>query len=359
MSQRVWSCQCGWRSTAENVEGRGRKGEAPPHCRRCHSKALRVTSETHPKITHVCKGCREDFIGHVGATLCKKCRIPVSRKQAWDGRRKYVWTLERDQLLRDHYNHNATAIAARYFPGWPKWAIVKRAADLGLCRTKEKPWTKGEDAFIREHAGERTAQWMSRQIRRTTTAIVVRLKRLQISRRIQADGMTMGQLEKALGIDHRVIAGWARSGRLKGTWRANANEHERWEFQEPDVADFILAYPSAFRLDRVEPVWFMSLMREAVERSKEDRAAAPRKERKTKAVRPPAAAATIEPRPCEGIDGEPCEFEKSVMVRAGIPARCPDCTLAFKRQLQREDMQRLKRIRAARPPHLNELSRRS
>lgn len=355
MSQFVYICPCGWRSIAENTGGVGQRGEAPPHCRRCGKNAFTRTSERHPKITHVCKDCREDFIGHVGAKYCQRCMPKHRGKAIWDGRRKYEWTPERDQILRDHYKSNATEIARRFFPGWEKWVITHRAQQLGLCRTKEKPWTKAEDAFLREHAGTRTPHWMQKQLRtRTTTAIVVRLKRLNISRRIQADGLTLSQLEQAIGIDHRQIVAWFRSGRLKGTYRTNPHEHERYEFQEADVAAFLLANPSAFRLDRVDQAWFMGLMREAAGHG-------PHQQRLSASAdvsaKPRKAAAAAKPVPvsemvaCLGVDDEtPCPNQKTVIRRGSIPPRCPDCMLALRRQLHTEERGRLQRIRASAPP---------
>jgi len=361
MSQRVWTCTlCGWRSTAENVGGPGQRGDPPPHCRRCRVLSLSVTIEKHPKVTRVCKNpeCRQDFVGWPGATHCPKCRSTIRGKKIWDGRRKYVWTPERNQILRDHYNHNATAIAQQYFPGWPKWAIVHQAQALGLCRTKEKPWTKAEDAFLTEWAGVHTAQWMQKELRRrTVTAIVVRLKRLKLNRRIQADGLTLSQLESALGVDHRQIIAWWRSGRLKGTHRTNPNEHERYEFQEHDVVDLLLKHPSCFRLDRVDQAWFMGLMRDAIERTTSDPSRAHAVSRREPASSPlerqktVVARVVLEDVACIGVDDQtPCADQKRVMPRRNIPARCPDCTLEFRRRLRLEDIERLRRIRASAAP---------
>jgi hypothetical protein len=358
VSQFVWTCGCGWRSTSEN-SARGVRGHAPVACRRCGSTTLKVTSEKHPKITNVCKDCREDFIGWIGGKYCKRCMPKHRGAKIWDGKRKYDWTPERDQILKDHYKNNPTDIATRFFPGWPKFAIAHRAQQLGLCRVKEKPWTKAEDQFIREHAGVHTPHWMRQQLRtRTVTAIVVRLRRLQISRRIQADGLTLRQ--QAIGVDHRQIAAWWKSGRLKGTYRTNSHEHERYEFQESDIAQFVLDNPSSFRLDRVDQAWFMTLMRDAVrgqvsEATIADQAIRPQPRAEAKKRKPAAAAAppSVEQLvPCVGADGAPCQSAKQVASRRNIPARCPDCMLAFRRSLHAEERERLKRIRAvSAPPH--------
>lgn len=370
MSQRVWTCACGWKSTAENVErknGSFGQGEAPATCRRCGRTALTVASEKHPKVTIVCKDpdCGQDFIGWPGAKYCKRCMPKHRGSKAWDGRRKYVWTPERDQILRDHYRSNATAIATRFFPGWQKWVITHRAQQLGLCRTKEKPWTKAEDAFLLEHVGVHTAQWMQRQLRtRTVTAIIVRLKRLHISRRIQADGMTMRQLEQALGVDHRQIVAWWRSGRLKGSYRSNPNEHERYEFQEPDIAEFLLNNPTAFRLDRVDQAWFMTLIQEAVRGTwrHTSPAAATSASPTPRQPKTRAAAAPAQPKgaltACIGVGEQtPCALHKQVAERPGIPARCPDCRLELRRRLQRQEMARLQRIKASAPPNAERVER--
>lgn len=371
--QRVWTCTgCGWRSIAENVErirgGFGR-GEAPPHCRRCGGTSLAVTHEKHPKITIICKNpeCRQDFVGWTGAKHCPTCQ-PKLRGKAWVGRRKYIWTPERDQILRDSYKSNATAFATRW--GWPKHVVVKRAQQLGLCRVKEKPWSKAEDAFIVQWAGSRTSKWIARQLRtRTETAIVVRLRRMNISRRLQ-EGLTMGQLEQALGVDHRVIAGWVRSGRLPAqrveSDRTPQQGGLRYVFHEDDVTRFILTNPTSFRLDRVDQVWFMGLMREAVKTT----AAVPeRRVDRDDDVAPPKEVAAERPgtkvfmvdqlTACIGIDAKTaCPQHKQVARRHGIPPRCPDCKLELRRRLQREEAERLQRIRGSAPPmhddHLEE-----
>jgi len=346
MSQRVWTCPCGWRTTAENAAV-GVRGDAPARCRRCGGTRFQVTrAGNHPRVTQVCKNpsCRQDFIGLNGSKYCPSCRGLWRCQQAWQGRRKHVWTPERDQLLRDHYRNNPTAIAARFFPGWPKWVVSRRACALGLARVKEKPWTAAEDALVREWAGRHTVIWMARQLRsRTPTAIAVRLKRLHISRRIQADGLTMCQLEQALGVDHRQIKAWWRSGRLKGVYHEQRHASERYEFQEDDVVEFLLTHPFVFRLDRVDQAWFMGLMRDAVQAAREQQpTGAARKTGTREKALPPVRWI--------GVTGHPCASEKAVVPRRNIPARCPDCTLEFRRRLHRDEAERLRRIRATTAP---------
>ena len=76
-------------------------------------------------------------------------------------RRKYVFTDQIDQLIREIYlNHRdaKTRPGIRLLAkkvGMPHWALKKRARELGLARTKELPWSEPELAILARYA------WMS------------------------------------------------------------------------------------------------------------------------------------------------------------------------------------------------------
>ena len=105
------------------------------------------------------------------------------------GRRKYVFTDQIDQLIREVYPIPRGAKTRPSIPllakkvGTPHWALKKRARELGLARTKERPWTDPELEILTRHA------WMSdERIRlklkaagcaRSATAIHLKLRRMQ------------------------------------------------------------------------------------------------------------------------------------------------------------------------------------
>ena len=76
-------------------------------------------------------------------------------------RRKYVFTDQIDQLVRDIYlNHRDAKIGFGIRPlakkvGIPHWALKKRARELGLARIKELLWSEPELAILSRYA------WMS------------------------------------------------------------------------------------------------------------------------------------------------------------------------------------------------------
>jgi hypothetical protein len=68
------------------------------------------------------------------------------------GHRKYIFTDQIDQLVREIYLKSPDAktrpgirllLLAKKI-GMPHWALKKRARELGLARTKELPWSEPE-----------------------------------------------------------------------------------------------------------------------------------------------------------------------------------------------------------------------
>jgi hypothetical protein len=188
------------------------------------------------------------------------------------GRRKYIFTGQIDQLIRAIYlNHRdaktrpGTRLLAKKV-GMPHWALKKRARELGLARTKELPWNEAELAILCRYA------WMSdERIRlklkaagysRTATGIHLKLKRM----RFKNDGgfYSAYSLAQALGIDPHAVTRWIKSGHLKAKFRGTARTAQQngdsYLIQEKDVRRFILEHPTDIDLRKVDQLWFLDLL---------------------------------------------------------------------------------------------------
>ena len=187
-------------------------------------------------------------------------------------RRKYVFTDQIDQLIREIYlNHRdaktrfGTRLLAKKV-GIPHWTLKKRARELGLAQTKELPWSKPELAILSRYA------WMSdERIRlklkaagysRTVTGIHLKVKRM----RFKHDGSFYSaySLAQALGIDPHVVTRWIKSGHLKAKFRGTARTPQQngdsYLIQEKDVHCFILEHPTDIDLRKVDQLWFLDLI---------------------------------------------------------------------------------------------------
>src|SRR5947207_3864951 len=137
--------------------------------------------------------------------------------------RKYVFTAQIDERIREIYLHHRNAKSRpgiRHLANLvaiPHWALKKRARELGLARTKEKPWSEPELAILARYA------WMSdERIRlklkaagygRTVTGIHLKLKRMRFN---CAPNLYSGKgLAPALGIDSHLVARWLKSGHVR------------------------------------------------------------------------------------------------------------------------------------------------
>jgi hypothetical protein len=150
--------------------------------------------------------------------------------------------------------------------GIPHWAVKKRARELGLARTKEKPWSEPELAILARYA------WMSdERIRlklksvgysRTATAIHLKLKRMHF--KCDPEFYSGKGLADALGIDSHVVTRWIKAdhlrAQLRGTSRTEQQGGDIYLIREKDVRRFILEYPTEIDLRKVDQLWFLDLI---------------------------------------------------------------------------------------------------
>jgi len=178
------------------------------------------------------------------ARYCLKCRSDRRRR----ANLKYVWRLEYDDYLKAHYYgglNRRFQVLNRMIreTGLPRWYIKKRAASLGLTMHQDKrPWTAEEEESLERLLGKVSALTIARRLKRTEASVVLKIKRLGVSRRVR-NGYTMRDLETCLGADHHKIQRWVADGwlrdRLQGTRRHDGNGRDIHRFREKDILGFI------------------------------------------------------------------------------------------------------------------------
>jgi hypothetical protein len=187
-------------------------------------------------------------------------------------KRKYHFTEQIDQLIRAAYLERGTGrtlIGLKPLVrklGLPHWALKKRARELGLARTKEKPWSEPELEILARYS------WMSdERIRlklksagfvRTVTGIHLKLKRMKFKH--DASFYSANGLASAFGIDSHVVSRWIRSGclraRARGTARRPAQNGDIYLIHEKDVRRFVIEHPTEIDLRKVDQLWFLDLI---------------------------------------------------------------------------------------------------
>ncbi|MGO9273447.1 MAG: hypothetical protein ACLQOO_24950 [Terriglobia bacterium] len=199
------------------------------------------------------------------AQFCLRCRSARRRR----ANLKYVWRPEYDEYLKAHYHgglNRRFQVLNRMIreTGLPRWYIKRRAAGLGLTMHQDKRlWTTTEESVLERLLGKVSALTIARRLKRTEASVVLKIKRLGVSRRVRS-GYTMRDLEQCLGESHHKIQQWIENGwlrdRLQGTRRHNGNGRDIHRIQERDILKFIREHPLEIHLDRVEALWFLDLV---------------------------------------------------------------------------------------------------
>jgi len=184
---------------------------------------------------------------------------------------RYLATPEIDQQIREGYvrlrrgERKAVHTIAEQI-GWPRYAVGKRAAELGLAKTKEKPWSADEEAILAA-AGHLPRSGVQRRLaaagfQRSRAAIAVKMTRMRIKRNL--DGYSANTLAIAFGVDTHKVLLWIRRGLLeaerRGTDRADSQGGDSWWITHKSVKQFVFRAPDEVDLCRVEKFWFLDLL---------------------------------------------------------------------------------------------------
>lgn len=132
--------------------------------------------------------------------------------------------------------------------GRPKWWCCKRASQLGLAQPvlANRPWTSAEDDMVGALA-HLTPTTIARRMNaaghpRSASAVVVRLKRLGVSRRqarLDEGLLSANQLAAVMGVDLKTVLRWiereglpatriSRSNGVDGAYEVAVNKLRLW-----------------------------------------------------------------------------------------------------------------------------------
>jgi hypothetical protein len=173
--------------------------------------------------------------------------------------KKYFFNESSDRLIRECYDSRTKTIGRLSDElGFPRWVIKKRAQVLGMARTKEKPWSEKEVAYLEANLSRQSLAVLARKLGRSITAVALKAKRLGI--RKKDEGYTARSLAQAFGVDDHKVVHWVELGLLKASRRNSGKPRDMYFVSDREVKRFVTTYPTEFDLRRVEQVWFIDLL---------------------------------------------------------------------------------------------------
>lgn len=138
---------------------------------------------------------------------------------------KYIWTPALDDALKQAYAkcpHRRATVAVDLMvsaTGFPRHQVKGRAQKLGVTHCG-RPWRMQELAFLREHAGRKSANWIAEKLHRSWNSVTAKMDQQRISRRMMV-GWTREQTAAILGVHRDTVGLWVAQRELR------LNDHNR------------------------------------------------------------------------------------------------------------------------------------
>ena len=183
-------------------------------------------------------------------------------------RKKYILTPDHDALIRKYYDPNvrgrARDIAAHL--GVPTWVVWERAMALGLSRTKATCWSLSDVAYLEANYHRAPISQIAKELRRTVAAVKSKAKPLGY--RKNGEGYNTYSLAIALGVSPDWVSRRIRDGRINAgrrfTERTPQQNGDSYLITEQDVLRFIREHTFEVDLGKVDQLWFLNLVHEAL-----------------------------------------------------------------------------------------------
>jgi len=204
-----------------------------------------------------CERCHERPISGPRARFCRHCRHR-------GGKPKYVVTDQVEAVLRACYDSTVPGRAAEIAAeiGWSRCAVKKAATKLGLTRpwpADRRSWTSAEDAVLVEWQGLHSARSIGKKIGRGETSVILRMKRLGLSRRVR-NGYSARDLARCFGVDDKVVCRWCDQGWLSSARQGTRRANDVRRISRAAVLDFIREHREQYVLRKVDQAWFLDLV---------------------------------------------------------------------------------------------------
>lgn len=179
-----------------------------------------------------------------------------------------------DDALREFYQNGdgkkrgeCNAFADKW--NLPRWWVTKRATKLELVmpHRKEPPWSGAENKLMESvplHDPDRCAKiFREHGFARSPTAIIVRAKRLNLSRRFR-ETLRATSVAKILGVDSKTVTREIIQGDLKAskrkTKRTPQQGNDPWSVTAPDLRRYILDNIERIDLRKVDKLAFVQIV---------------------------------------------------------------------------------------------------
>jgi hypothetical protein len=184
--------------------------------------------------------------------LCASCTLRTFRKPS-----RYPWTADMDDQLRQAYSRSTTRNQLsgeinRLCTSWrrPRYIIANRAQSLGLSLLPWKPWTSTELTTLRELSGQQSVRGIAKRLHRSPDSVKHQIALMGLSGEV-AEGYSIHQLQRLLGVNHARIQGW-----LSKQWLSSKDDR----ITERSLKQFLVRRMDAYSFRKCDEPWLKGML---------------------------------------------------------------------------------------------------
>ncbi|KKN38042.1 hypothetical protein LCGC14_0757540 [marine sediment metagenome] len=192
-----------------------------------------------------CGGTRSRSEGR-DRLFCRECRRTFSTGPQ-NHAKWHRWTEEEEGILRRGWDNTLiTGLALAATIGVTFAAARNKAAKMGLFKRtdyRKRAWTPAEDEQLGEMIHRLAPATIAHKLHRSTIAVVVRVKRLGLTRRVRDGWYTKLEVCGILGMDHKWVQRRIDAGELVASYHNGHKPSQRglamWHIAEGDLRRYI------------------------------------------------------------------------------------------------------------------------
>lgn len=161
----------------------------------------------------------------------------------------HKWTEEeRDIVRRDYSGTNASAQALAGRLGVTLYSVKGQVQFLGISLHDRHPWSLKEDKRLARLMVKYCPRRVAKMMHRSINSVVIRSKRLDISRRSRDGWFTKKDVCAILGVDHKWLQKRIDSGALKASYHDDKSPPRKyggasWHIEEKNLREYLRRYP--------------------------------------------------------------------------------------------------------------------
>jgi len=182
------------------------------------------------------------------------------------GVKNHVWQEWELEIVRRDYTHthaSAREIGAKL--GVSEYSVGGQISKMGLGkRSDRRPWLPGEDLRLRELIPRYCPSRVAKIMHRSINSVVLKSKRLGLSRRYRDGWFTKKEVCEIVGMDHKWVQRRIDCGAIKATYhhghRPKQNGAGAWHIEEEDLVAFIRKYPQELNGRNVDLITMVDIL---------------------------------------------------------------------------------------------------